>query len=72
MGGFLDVGWRLFLWCFFGWMNGALCRMWMGALSGGRFVFFFRCVRELKSEKEKNLFRRDCSDVYSVVIKCES
>lgn len=36
------------------------------------FCVFFRCVRELKSVKEKNLFRCDCSDVYSVVIKCES
>lgn len=36
------------------------------------FCVFFRCVQELKSVKEKNLFRRDCSDVYSVVIKCES
>ena len=45
-------------------------------MDGGRYpvgvLCFFRCVQELKSVKEKNLFRRDCSDVYSVVIKCES
>lgn len=48
------LGGGFFCGAFFGWMNGALCRMWMGRYPVG-VLCFFRCVRELKSEKEKKL-----------------